>query len=69
MMPIYRTNDPHKDFERLDADREAELNKLPKCTYCDQAIQEEFAYYINDEWICEECLNDNFRKAVEDHVS
>lgn len=63
---MYYTDNPHKDFANYDADQQAKLDKLPKCCHCDEPIQDEFAYYINDEWICEGCLNDNFRKAVED---
>ncbi len=52
-----------------DAELEAELQKLPECDYCGCKIQDDHFFLINDEIICEECLNDNFRKEVDDYVS
>jgi formylmethanofuran dehydrogenase subunit E len=51
-----------------DAEQEAELLKLPECDYCGSKIQDDHFFLINDESICEGCLNDNFRKAVDDYV-
>ena len=59
------TDDPIADFERHDAEQQAELDKLPRCSICDVPIQDDYYYEINDECICEDCLNDNFRKDVE----
>lgn len=59
------TDDPISDFERHDAEQQAKLDKLPRCSICDVPIQDDYYYEINDECICEECLNDNFRKDVE----
>lgn len=63
-----RTNDPAADYDRYDAEREASLERLPKCDYCDKYIQDDCFYEINEEVICEECINDNFRKSVDDYV-
>lgn len=68
ILVFYRTDDPAADFDRWDAEQEAELEKLPVCSYCDLPIQDEYFYEINDEVICEECLNQNFRKSVDDYV-
>ena len=67
-MPLFRTDDPVKDQIRDDARKEAELEKMPKCSYCRQPIQDDYLYEINDELICEECLNQNFRKNTEDFM-
>lgn len=40
-------------FARHDAEQEAQLKKLPECSECGEHIQDEEAYYINGEWICE----------------
>lgn len=64
----FRTDDPHKDFLRHDAEQQAELDRLPKCCECDQPIQTEKCYEFNDELICPECLEDNHRKWVEDCI-
>ena len=55
-------------FDRYDAEQTTALEKRPVCSYCDNHIQDDFLYEINDELICEECLNDNFRKNVEDFI-
>lgn len=61
------TDDPVADAERHYAEQEEKLNKLPKCCYCGNPIQQEFAIYINDEWYCDDCLETHFRKEVEDY--
>ena len=62
-MGVFRTGDPLTDFARHEAEREAWLAKRPVCADCEQHIQEEEAYYINGEWICEDCM-DSYRQAV-----
>ena len=49
-----------------DAEQQAELKKLPVCDYCHEPVVDYFLYCINDEIICLQCLNDNFRKETED---
>lgn len=61
---MFYTDDPIADYERYSAQQEAELDRLPRCSECDQPIQEEYAYYINGEWICESCMNSYYRKEV-----
>lgn len=61
------TDDPVADFLRHDAEKQAELNKLPVCADCGEPIQDEFCYYINDETICPDCM-DCYRRSVDDFV-
>lgn len=68
VLVFYRTDDPAADFDRYDAEQQKQLEKCPKCSMCDEYIQSDHFYEINDEVICEECIN-NFRKPVEDYVS
>ena len=63
---MYRTNDPDRDFDRWDAEQESALELLPVCCECGERIQDDFCYQINDEVICEECLNHSFRKVTTD---
>lgn len=63
-----RTDDPVRDFLAHDAEQQAKLDKLPRCSECDNPIQTEECYEINDELICPECLQDNHRKWVEDYI-
>ena len=62
------TDDPVSDFHRHDAEQEKKIEKLSVCDYCDEHIQDEYAYYINGEWICECCLGRHFRKDMVDYV-
>jgi formylmethanofuran dehydrogenase subunit E len=62
------TDDPIRDFHRYDREREAELESLPKCSECGNAIQDEYCYEINGEYICEDCLNYYHRKRTEDVI-
>lgn len=63
-----RTDDPLADFERHDAEQQRRLDKLPRCGYCDEPITDDIYYEINGECVCEECLKEHHRKAVEDYV-
>ena len=62
------TDDPIADFLRHDAQQEQALSKLPECSECGERIQDDYLYEINDEVICEDCLNHYYRKAVEDYI-
>lgn len=68
VLVFYRTDDPAADFDRFDAEQQKALEKYPKCSMCDEYIQDDYLYEINDEVVCEECINQNFRKNVEDYI-
>lgn len=57
------TNDPLADFDSWDAEQNRQLERLPRCADCDEPIQDETAYYINGEWICEDCM-EAYRRDV-----
>ena len=59
------TDDPVADFHRYDAEKQARLERLPRCSECDEYIQSETCYRINDELICEDCI-DNYKVYVDD---
>ena len=61
---MYRTSNPIADAERYMSDLEENLKRFPKCSHCERHIQDEYAYYINSEWICETCMDENYRKEV-----
>lgn len=65
---FYRTGDPLADFDRWDAEQTAKLEKLPKCTECDEPIQDDCYYEINGECVCPECLDNNHKHWVEDYI-
>lgn len=61
--------DNYDRWVRHDAEQQRQLQKLPVCTYCGEPVQDDYLYLINDEIMCMDCLNDHFRKDVEDYVS
>lgn len=62
------TDDPVADYDRYSAKREKELEELPVCCECGEHIQDDYCYEFYGEYICERCLKDYHRKAVEDIV-
>jgi formylmethanofuran dehydrogenase subunit E len=62
------SDDPIRDFERYDSGQARELRRLPVCAECGEPIQDEHCFEINDELICEQCLNQNHRKYVDDYI-
>lgn len=68
MSIITRTDDPHADFDRWDAGQEKWLARLPRCSECGEPIQDDFFYLINDEPVCEECLNREYLKFRDDYI-
>ena len=62
------TDDPVADFERHDREQAERLNLLPICDICNDPIQEEHFYEINDEFVCEHCLDKLFKKNTEDFI-
>ena len=65
---MYYSDNPIADFDRWDSDQQKQLDKLPKCTECDEPIQDEECYEINGALICPECLKNNHRKWTEDYI-
>ena len=66
---MYRTDDPHRDYDRYQAEQQAQLEKLPQCCCCgsDEYIQDDHYFLIEGEIYCEEHLIENFRKDTEDY--
>lgn len=67
-MPVFYSGDPLLDAHRYDAWQIAQIRRRPKCCECGEHIQDEFAYRICEKWYCEGCLNENYRKAVDDYI-
>ena len=59
------TNDPIADFNSWDAEQQKQLARLPLCADCDEPIQDDYYYLINDEPICQDCLDSNYRKDTD----
>lgn len=65
---MYYTNDPVADYNRYDADQQRELERLPVCAECGHPITDDGCYKINDQLICEECLDIYYRVNTEDFI-
>lgn len=55
-------------YDAFEQDRENELEKYPKCDLCGEPITDEYFYNIDGTFICEECLNSEYRKRVDDYI-
>lgn len=55
-------------YDRYQRQQESELARLPKCSCCGEAITDEHFYLINDEKICQACLDDNHRRFTDDYI-
>ena len=49
------------------ADEARQLERLPKCSECDEPIQTEYCFEFNGKLICEHCLKEH-RRDTEDYV-
>ena len=58
--------DAYDQWKAHEAEQQAQLDKLPKCCECREPIQDEYAYYIYGEWVCEECMKENYRMKVQE---
>lgn len=65
---MYRTDDPVADAAAHDWEEQRWLERLPRCAYCSEPIQDDKCYLINDELICPECLEREHEKRTEDYV-
>lgn len=61
---MYRTDDPDRDYDAWEADQAREMERLPICSECGERILDDFCYVIYDEIICEECMNEHYRKVT-----
>ena len=59
--------DNYDRWKQHDAEQQEQLDKLPLCSICDERIQDDYYFEINDECICECCLIEYFRKDIEDY--
>lgn len=63
------TDDPVADYNRHCDEQERQMAKLPKCDCCGYRVTDETYYDINGEILCEECLNDKYRKYTDDFMN
>jgi formylmethanofuran dehydrogenase subunit E len=54
-------------WKQHDAEQQLKLDKLPLCSICEERIQDDYYYEINDECICECCLAEYYRKDIDEY--
>ena len=52
------TDNPIADFDDYSYRQEKWLKSRPECAWCGQPIQDESAYYVNNDWCCERCMEE-----------
>ena len=60
--------DNYDQFSEKERREKAWLDSLPVCETCCKPIQDEHLYLINDEFVCQKCLDRDFRKDTDDYI-
>ena len=55
---MFLSGDPHADFDAWDGEREKRLIICPKCSHCDEYIQDDELYDFDGELVCGYCVSD-----------
>lgn len=56
-------------FVQHEKKQQAELDKLPLCDCCEEPIQDYECYFIGNELLCEDCMNDSYRVYTDDFMN
>lgn len=65
---VFLSDDPALDFAMYDSEQERILERLPQCEKCGKPIRYDYYFEIDDCIICEDCLNRDHRKRVDDFI-
>lgn len=65
---MYYSDNPVRDYDRFDAEQERAMQKYPECACCGKRITDDFLFYIEGDIYCEECMEDEFRRPVDDFI-
>ena len=57
--------DNYDAWEAHERRQQQMLERLPVCADCLEHIQDEFAYHINGDWICKDCISSYEREVTE----
>lgn len=63
-MVSYYIADNYDLWAAYDREQSRKLARLPVCADCGEPIQQEDAVYINEVWLCDDCL-DSYRRSTE----
>lgn len=67
---MFYSDDPAKDFDRWDQEKERQLARLPVCEdkKCGKRIDEDDYYDIDGEILCEDCMKRRYRRYTADLI-
>ena len=67
MNEVQYVPDNYDMFEQMEREIENVLKDLPVCSECGELIHTDYYYDINGELICEDCMNEYYRKSTDDY--
>lgn len=56
------------EFEQYDREQTEALERLPRCSVCEEPIQGDVLFEIHGELYCEDCIDD-CRKYVDEYIN
>ena len=62
-----RVPDYNDLLDTYQAEQDAQLKRRPRCSYCNEPIQDDYLFDIDGELYCEECMKDLFRHSTENY--
>ena len=66
---MFYSDDPVADFDRYDAEMAQKEARLPQCEKCGQYIHDDFYFEINNEMLCEKCMEMEYSRSTEDFLN
>ena len=54
-------------WEKYDRDLEKALARRPQCEKCGKHIQDDYYFEINNEVLCQGCMEDQYMRSTEDY--
>ena len=66
-MPNYNVPDYNDLLQAHEAEKEAWLDRRPKCERCRKPIQDDYLFDVDGKIYCEDCMNEKFRHSSEDY--
>lgn len=64
---MFYSGDPVRDAEVYIAQQERELARFPVCMYCNQAITDDKACRLDEEWWHTDCFVEQFEVCVDNY--
>lgn len=56
-------------FDIYDREQARQQERLPDCSCCGGKIEDDFFYIIDGDYLCKECLDNEYRQEIENFIS